>query len=85
LAIVCSVSRAALLTGRLPRRTGVWQNFSSTAIGGLPINETIIPELLKSVGYATAIHGKWHLGHLPPFLEGVRVRVKNRTFRVDGG
>jgi arylsulfatase G len=71
-ASVCSVSRAALLTGRLTPRTGVWLNFASTALGGLPINETIIPELLKSVGYRTAIHGKWHLGHHPPFHPSYR-------------
>lgn len=71
-ASVCSVSRAALLTGRLTPRTGVWINFASTALGGLPVNETIISELLKSVGYATAIHGKWHLGHQPPFHPSYR-------------
>ncbi|CAF2198406.1 unnamed protein product [Rotaria magnacalcarata] len=71
-ASVCSVSRAALLTGRLTPRTGVWTNFASTALGGLPVNETIISECLKSVGYATAIHGKWHLGHTPPFHPSYR-------------
>lgn len=71
-ASVCSVSRAALLTGRLTPRTGVWQNFATTALGGLPTNETIISELLKSVGYATAIHGKWHLGHQPPYHPSYR-------------
>jgi arylsulfatase G len=71
-ASVCSVSRAALLTGRLTPRTGVWHNFDTTALGGLPINETIIPEFLKTVGYATAIHGKWHLGHLPPYHPSYR-------------
>jgi arylsulfatase G len=71
-ASVCSVSRAALLTGRLGLRTGVWQNFGSTALGGLPTNETIISELLKTVGYTTAIHGKWHLGHQPPFHPSYR-------------
>jgi arylsulfatase G len=71
-ASICSVSRAALLTGRLSSRTGVWLNFASTALGGLPVNETIISELLKNVGYATAIHGKWHLGHLPPFHPSYR-------------
>ncbi|CAF3892068.1 unnamed protein product [Rotaria sp. Silwood1] len=71
-ASVCSVSRATLLTGRLPQRTGVWHNFATTALGGLPTNETIISELLKSVGYATAIHGKWHLGHQPPFHPSYR-------------
>jgi arylsulfatase A-like enzyme len=57
-ASVCSASRAALLTGRLTPRTGVWRNFGTTAPGGLPTNETIIPEFLKTVGYTTAIHGK---------------------------
>ena len=71
-ASICSVSRAALLTGRLAPRTGVWTNFASTALGGLPTNETIIPELLKTVGYTTAIHGKWHLGHRPPFHPAYR-------------
>lgn len=71
-ASVCSVSRAALLTGRVTLRTGVWQNFATTSLGGLPTNETIIPELLKTVGYATAIHGKWHLGHIPPFHPSYR-------------
>ena len=71
-ASICSVSRATLLTGRLPTRTGVWMNFASTALGGLPTNETIIPELLKAVGYTTAIHGKWHLGHRPPFHPAYR-------------
>ena len=35
----------------------------------IPTNETIIPELLK---YATAIHGKWHLGHIPLFHPSYR-------------
>ncbi len=65
-------SGAALLTGRLAPRTSVWQNFAPTSLGGLPTNETIISELLKSVGYATAIHGKWHLGHRPLFHASYR-------------
>jgi arylsulfatase A-like enzyme len=36
--------------------------------GGLPESEVTIAECLKSAGYATAAVGKWHLGHLPPFL-----------------
>jgi len=36
--------------------------------GGLPTNEITIASALKAGGYATACIGKWHLGHLPPFL-----------------
>ena len=71
-ASVCSVSRAALLTGRLGLRSGVWRNFGTTPLGGLPTNETTISEMLKTVGYTTAIHGKWHLGHIPPFHPSYR-------------
>ncbi|XP_070577437.1 arylsulfatase A-like isoform X1 [Ptychodera flava] len=60
---VCSPSRAALLTARLPPRTGIWPGvFWPSSIGGLPHNETTIAALLKPLGYATTIIGKWHLG-----------------------
>ena len=60
---VCSPSRAALMTGRYPPRTGIWPGvlFPNDA-GGLPHNETTIPEAIKSAGYKSAIVGKWHLG-----------------------
>jgi arylsulfatase A-like enzyme len=35
---------------------------------GLHANEVTLAELLKKQGYATACVGKWHLGHLPPFV-----------------
>ena len=66
-ASVCSPSRAALLTGRLGARTGVWQNFPSVAQAGLPLNETTLGEYFKQAAYTTAIHGKWHLGTTPPY------------------
>ena len=66
-ASVCSPSRAALLTGRLGARTGVWQNFPSVAKAGLPLNETTLGEYFKQAAYTTAIHGKWHLGTTPPY------------------
>ena len=70
-AAVCSPSRAALLTGRLGVRTGVYGEkdvFFPNSPGGLPPDEITIPEVLKSKGYATGIIGKWHLGSLPQFL-----------------
>jgi Sulfatase len=52
----CTVSRAALLTGRYAVRTGAVQN------SGITQWEVTIAEALKSAGYSTALFGKWHLG-----------------------
>jgi len=65
---VCSASRAALLTGSYPNRVGILGALFPTARSGIADQETTLAELLKLRGYATAIYGKWHLGHLPPFL-----------------
>jgi arylsulfatase A len=65
---VCSASRAALLTGCYPNRIGISGALGPAAKHGLHPDETTIAELVKPLGYATAIFGKWHLGHLPPFL-----------------
>lgn len=65
---VCSASRAALLTGAYPHRIGIRGALDHKARFGLNPDEKTIAEVLKERGYATAIFGKWHLGHYPQFL-----------------
>jgi arylsulfatase len=65
---VCSASRAALLTGCYPNRIGIRGALGPHAAVGIHDDETTLGELAKSRGYATAIFGKWHLGHHPQFL-----------------
>ncbi len=92
---VCTPSRAGLMTGRLPVRSGMCSAkrrvLFPNSKGGLPESEITIASALKKAGYSTACFGKWHLGDLPPFLPNAHgfdlyfgIPYSNDMDRVDG-
>jgi arylsulfatase A-like enzyme len=67
---VCGPSRAGLLTGRYQGRFGFGRNpvlDPTDSNAGMPLEEQMISEVLKPVGYTSSIIGKWHMGLHPKF------------------
>jgi len=60
----CTPSRAAAITGRLAVRSGMYNIGMLRESHGMSSDEVTIAEALSDVGYATAFHGKWHLGDI---------------------
>jgi len=65
---VCTASRAALMTGSYANRVSMSGALNHLSPTGLHPKEKLLPQVFKDRGYATAMFGKWHLGHHPPFL-----------------
>ena len=60
----CTPSRAACATGRLAVRVGMFNIGMLLESHGIAAAEVTLAEVLGNAGYATAFHGKWHLGDI---------------------
>ena len=62
----CTPSRAAAITGRYAKRSGMHTVSFPIEYAGMDEDEVTIAEVLSQAGYKTAFYGKWHLGDTEP-------------------
>lgn len=64
---ICTPTRSSFMTGRYPIHLGLQHGVIEDGVpDAVPINETMIAEVMRDTGYATHMIGKWHLGFHQP-------------------
>jgi len=66
----CSPTRSAIMTGRHPEKNGITHTILERE--RMTLDATILPQVLKTVGYTSGIFGKWHLGDEAEYQPGKR-------------